>query len=169
MIKKPKAVLFVLGSVSVCVLLVAMSVQFAPKLVWNASQSAPIGLYWIVQREAELGEFVLVSPPIWAGKLIEEREYLPSHMPLIKRIAALPGDEICREQQEVFINKNFVADAKNIDSNGRKMPNLSGCFTLKNNERFLLNEHENSLDGRYFGVTKTAEIIGVAIPVFMKE
>jgi conjugative transfer signal peptidase TraF len=144
--------------------------DFAPVLVWNASASAPIGLYRI-ERNAppEIGDFVLVTPDERLGKFIAERAYLPENIPLLKRVAAVPGDEICRESGAVLINKTHVADALNFDSLGRGIPAWSGCFTLRSDEIFLLNDPERSLDGRYFGATKTVDVIGVARPVWVRR
>lgn len=148
---------------------VASAISFAPKLVWNASASAPVGLYRIEKREPEIGDFVLVSPSEEAAKLIAERGYLPPDIPLIKRIAAKSGDEICREDSAIFINKTFVATAQISDSLGRNMPTWSGCFMLHRDEIFLLNDHEKSLDGQYFGATIKSDVIGVARPVWLRE
>jgi len=157
------------ASIAIASLAFAALNQFTLRLVWNASPSAPIGLYRIDDRAAKIGEFVLVEPSGMAAELLAEREYLPSGTPLIKRIAALTGEEICRRNEHIFINNMYVATALLTDSKGRKMPQWSGCFTLKEDEIFLLNAHEKSLDGRYFGATKTSVVIGVTIPVFVKE
>jgi len=161
--------IFVCTGAALLLLSFASAVKVSPKLVWNATQSAPIGLYRIEPRTPKLGDYVLVSPSKTLAEFIEERQYLPPDTPLIKRVAAITGDEICREYEAIFINKTHVADALLFDSRDREMPQWSGCFTLKINEIFLLNAHEKSLDGRYFGATKRNEIIGVAIPGFVKE
>ena len=135
-----------------------------------ASASAPIGLYRIERNERlEVGDFVLVRPEEALAKLIAERGYLPENIPLLKRVAAVPGDEICRESGAVFINKTRVAEALSFDSLGRKMPAWSGCFTLQSDELFLLNDPDRSLDGRYFGATKSRDVIGVARPVWVRK
>lgn len=143
--------------------------RFAPLLVWNASASARIGLYRIEQnRSPEIGDFVLVDPDESLKKFIAGRGYLPKDIPLLKRVAALPGNEICRDSQAIFINETRVADAQLFDSSGRTLPSWSGCFTLKSGEIFLLNDPENSLDGRYFGATELVDVIGVARAVWVR-
>ncbi|MGE0180768.1 MAG: S26 family signal peptidase [Parvularculaceae bacterium] len=153
----------------VAAIFVASLADFAPVIVWNASASAPIGLYRIEQDASpEIGDFVLVRPDEVLEKFIISRGYLPENIPLLKRIAALPGDEICREFEAIFINEIRVADAQKLDSKGRKMPSWSGCFRLQSGEIFLLNDPENSLDGRYFGATKSVAVIGVARAVWAR-
>ena len=160
--------ILVVSCAAIILIIAASVVTLAPKLVWNASKSAPIGLYLIVQRTPQLGEFTLVTPSEPVAELIRTRGYLPPDIPLIKRVSAVAGDEICRENQSIFINKKPVAQAQLVDSSGREMPQWSGCFTLQSQEIFLLNAHEQSLDGRYFGATKLDDVIGVAIPVWMR-
>lgn len=149
---------------------IASVVKFPPILIWNASASAPIGLYRIERNERlEVGDFVLVRPDDWLGKFIATRGYLPENIPLLKRVAALPGDEICRDKTAIFIDEIRVADAQIRDSFGRKLPAWSGCFTLQPGEIFLLNDPEKSLDGRYFGATKFDDVIGAAQPVWVRS
>lgn len=161
--------IFAASALAISALGVASAAEFAPRLVWNASSSAPIGLYRIEDRAPQRGDFVLVDPGSALEKFIAGRGYLPEKIPLLKRLAALPGDEICRKSEAIFINKTFVAEARKFDSEGRILPSWSGCFTLHSGEVFLLNDHENSLDGRYFGATNVKDVIGVVIPLWTKN
>jgi len=158
------------GAVSIGALGLAIAYEFSPILVWNASASAPIGLYRIkAGAHPRIGDFVLVEPDPSLEQFITERGYLPPKIPLIKRVAALSGDNICRHDQAILVANIHVADALFFDSAGRKMPVWSGCVTLKSDDIFLLNAPENSLDGRYFGATRMSRVIGVAIPVLVWE
>ncbi|HBK93133.1 MAG TPA: S26 family signal peptidase [Parvularcula sp.] len=162
--------IIVVSGAAIGAISMASAVDFAPVLVWNASASAPIGLYRIERHDLlEVGDFVLVRPEEELAKLIAERGYLPENIPLLKRVAALPGDEICRESQAIFINNVRAADAQIFDSFGREMPAWSGCLTLQSGESFLLNDPEKSLDGRYFGATRADAVIGVARAVWVME
>ena len=150
-------------AVSVGALSIASAVEFPPVLVWNASASAPIGLYRIERRALRLGEFALVNPEKSLEDFIIERGYLPEDVPLLKRVAALSGSEVCRVSEAIFIDGINVADALRSDSKGRVMPAWRGCFTLADDEIFLLTSPSNSLDGRYFGATK------IAIPIWISD
>lgn len=158
------------GAVSIGALGLVIAQEFAPQIVWNASASAPIGLYRIkAHARPRIGEFVLVKPEPALETFITDRGYLPPRIPLIKQVAARSGDEICRHDQAILVRNIHVADALLFDSAGRKMPVWSGCVTLKSDEIFLLNAPENSLDGRYFGATNMSGVIGVAMPVLVWE
>lgn len=168
--RRRRSVPLAAGAISIGALGLAIAHEFSPRLVWNASASAPIGFYRIkAGAHPKMGEFVLVEPEPALEKFITERGYLPPKIPLIKRVAALSGDEVCRHDQAIFVAKIHVADALVFDSAGRKMPVWSGCVTLTSDEIFLLNAPESSLDGRYFGATKMSSVIGVAIPVLVWE
>lgn len=167
---KPRRILLLaLVAVSVAALGAASRIDFAPVLVWNASASAPIGLYRIDDRAPEIGDLVLVQVGAEFEEFITQREYLPPEIPLLKRVAARSGAKICREDEAVLIDKNYVADALLFDSRGRKLPVWSGCFILQSDEMFLLNTPQKSLDGRYFGATKLNDVIGVAVPVWVRS
>lgn len=136
------------------------------KLVWNASPSVPTGLYLISNTAPYRGDLMFVQLPKRARFIADQRGYLPSNIPALKRISALSDDHVCRFGQSIFINKVEVATAHLTDKQRRNMPHWSGCRTLLNDEVFLLADHANSFDGRYFGITKATNIIGVAHPIW---
>ena len=92
-------------------------------------------------------------------------DYLLSKAWLIKPVAALAGDRICRLGEMITINGRFAAVAQPADKMGRALPQWQGCKTLIDGEMFLLSDREGSFDGRYFGVTPHAALIARAVPV----
>jgi conjugative transfer signal peptidase TraF len=140
-----------------------------PRLVWNASPSAPIGCYWVeAAGPLRVGDMVLAVPPEWAGRLADERGYLPFGVPLVKRIAAVDGDTVC-SGGGIRIDGRVVAQQLQADRKGRPMPAWSGCRNLGPDEVFLLMESvQDSFDGRYFGPTERSEIIGRLVPLWTR-
>ena len=68
-----------------------------PRLLWNASASVPIGLYAVHPvGQLHVGQLLIVSPPPPLARFLAARHYLPMGVPLIKHIAALPGQTVCR-------------------------------------------------------------------------
>jgi conjugative transfer signal peptidase TraF len=132
------------------------------KLIYNASASAPTGVYWLDNRPIERGDYVLVRVPERVRKLVEERGYLPADVPLIKRVVGAGGDEICRLGREIRINGETGATALTVDGAGRLMPAWQGCYVLSSDRVFLLQDHPHSFDGRYFGPVHRRLIIGRA-------
>ncbi len=146
----------------VLALVAASAVSLPKKLAYNASKSAPVGFYWLDDRPIERGDYVFVHVPERVRQLVESREYLPPDMPLIKRIAGVEGDEICRGGDEIRINGESVARAQISDGLGRPMPVWRGCHLLHERRVFLLQDHQQSFDGRYFGPVDRRLIIGRA-------
>jgi conjugative transfer signal peptidase TraF len=137
-----------------------------PCLVWNASASAPIGLYRVVAGPVERGDWVLVRPPTEVAELAAARGYLPLGVPLVKRVAALGGDTVCARNGALFINGQEAARPLVRDRAGRPMPRWSGCRSLGAEEIFLLLPPPDSFDSRYFGPVPRTLVIGRLAPLW---
>lgn len=136
------------------------------KVIWNRSASAPQELYWLRDAPLTKGHWAVLSarsePAQWAAA----RGYVGDDWPLLKQVAGLPGDTICRDGTAVSINGQQAAQALLVDRMHRDLPVWEGCVTIAAGEVFLLSPHPSSLDGRYFGAVREADILGVAVPVF---
>lgn len=141
-----------------------------PRVLWNASASLPIGLYALARPEPlALDDLVAVALPPEHSVWVAERGYLGRSALLLKRVAALPGAEVCRIGSEVLIDSTAVATAFEADSHGRPMPVWQGCAVLEEYQLFLLlAETPDSLDGRYFGPTDVTRIVARARPIWTR-
>jgi conjugative transfer signal peptidase TraF len=139
--------------------------------IWNASASVPIGLYRLRPTgNLFVTELVAVQPPEPLATFLESRRYLPRGIPLLKRVLALPGQTVCRDQLSITIDKTWVGEARERDSRGRPLPIWQGCRVIADGEVFLMNSQSaDSLDGRYFGALPTSAIIGKAEPLWIGE
>ena len=150
--------------------LVATVLPMPKLLLWNASASAPVGLYRVNPLgEPAIGDIVVVTPPPALARFMAERHYLPTGVPLLKHIAARPGALICRHDAAVTIDGRLVAAARAFDSHGRPLPVWRGCRDLHADELFLLNAAPDSLDGRYFGPIPASGLIGRASPILTRD
>ncbi len=142
-----------------------------PLLIWNASASVPIGLYAVRPTGVLIvTDLVVVRPPEPLANWLDERRYLPKGAPLIKRVAGLPGQKICRDGLVVSVDGIAMALARERDHADRPLPVWRGCFTLLSGQVFLLNWDEPaSLDGRYFGAFPIESVIGRAAPLWTME
>lgn len=166
--KRPRAVL-ALSLLGLGLIGLAALARPAPWLVWNASASAPIGLYRVLPGKPASGDLVLIRTPDSARQLAAERGYLPHDVPLVKRVAALDGDVVCAAGDAISINDRVVAERLAHDRLGRRLPSWSGCHLLDGGEAFLLMEGvADSFDGRYFGPVPTAAIIGRLAPLWVE-
>ncbi|HEV7311323.1 S26 family signal peptidase [Sphingopyxis sp.] len=135
-----------------------------PRLVWNASASAPVGLYAVGDGAALVrGDMAIARVPGEFRMFAARRHYLPANVPLVKRVAAAAGDEVCAVGARVMVNGRLVARRLDRDGAGRPMPWWSGCAELRSGEYFLLMADSTaSFDGRYFGVSEDGDIVGKA-------
>jgi conjugative transfer signal peptidase TraF len=141
----------------------------APRLVYNASASAPLGIYrHIAADRLDRDDLVLAHLPESAARLAADRHYLPLSVPLVKRVAGLAGDLVCADSGIVVINERIVAETLLIDRADRPLPTWRDCRTLADDEVFLLvADVPASFDGRYFGPTPSAAIIGRLVPLWI--
>ena len=149
---------------TVTALIASLLWQPRPRLVWNASASAPRGLYGVAPAEdVRAGEMVIAWTPEPARSLAAQRRYLPSNVPLVKRVGAAAGDRVCAAGEAVWINGRHVAARRRADRQARPMPWWTGCRDLGPGEYFLLMESPDSFDGRYFGITQEHALLGRAV------
>jgi conjugative transfer signal peptidase TraF len=138
----------------------------APLLIWNASESVPIGLYR-VQPDGMLfvTTLVVAIPPEPLATFLADGGYLPRGVPLLKRILALPGQSVCRNKLLISVDGIEIGTARERDRRGRGLPVWQGCRVIADGEVFLMNWDEpESLDSRYFGAIPASAIIGRAEP-----
>lgn len=140
-------------------------------LVWNVTASVPTGLYHIGDAAGlQIGERVALDPSSRLREYLAERGYLPAGVPLIKEVAALPGDTVCRDGLAITINGSRAGSARARDRRGRGLPVWRGCRTIAAQEIFVMNRRApGSFDGRYFGPVPRDHVIGRARPVWTDE
>jgi conjugative transfer signal peptidase TraF len=129
-----------------------------PAFIWNFSASAPVGLYRLLDRPWTKGDWVaLRTPQDVEAMLSHYREPSGRHL-LIKRVAAVEGDVVCRRGAVLSINNHRVAVALHA-SDGFKLPRWSGCRRLRSGEIFVLGATPRSFDSRYFGLVPERAIL----------
>jgi conjugative transfer signal peptidase TraF len=156
-----KVGLLIIATLGVAALALPVAAGSA-QLVWNATASAPAGLYRIDHKQWRVGDRVAVLPADTLAAELDRRGVLPRGKLLIKRVVAAAGDSVCRRDRVVFVNDEIVAQAKSNDSTGEPLPSWQGCTSLNEGQVFLLGDSAGSYDGRYFGVTRASEVIGRA-------
>ena len=152
------------AGIGITLLGLTMAFPPAPRLVWNASASAPIGLYAVTpSAPIDSGDMVIARVPDPWRMMAAQRHYIPANVPLVKRVAAVAGDEVCALGHEIFVNGKWVVERRIADAKGRPMKWWSGCVRLRGRQLFLLmSDSPASFDGRYFGVTKGGLVVGKA-------
>ncbi|WP_312843986.1 S26 family signal peptidase [Diaphorobacter nitroreducens] len=171
----------VLAGLSACGLAAlawAAFVQPLPRLIYNPSDSVPVGCYRVkpldhratsLPRSLSVGSIVLTRLPADAAALAAERGYLPAHVPLLKRVGAVAPQHVCIVAGQVRIDGVPAAAALPADRQSRPLPSWPHCRPLAEGELFLLSvTNQGSFDSRYFGPVSASAVIGVAHPVWLE-
>jgi conjugative transfer signal peptidase TraF len=136
-----------------------------PVLIWNVTASSRVGLYAIAPADdLHVGDTVIAWAPDAPRRLAAARHYLPADVPLVKRVSAVAGDRVCATGAAISVNGRVAALRRSRDPSGRPMPWWAGCLLLGPGELLLLSPARPlAFDGRYFGVSRPAQIIGRAM------
>ena len=142
-----------------------------PRYIWNASNSVPIGLYRVQPAtQIAVTDLVAVQPPELLAAFLDLNGYLPTGVPMLKRVLALPGQTVCRIGLTVTVDGVDVGQAHERDRRGRPLPAWHGCRAIADGDIFVMNwQSADSLDGRYFGPIPASSVIGRAVPLWTEE
>jgi len=126
--------------------------RHAPLAIINETPSMQKGLYVRNGNGKDLkrGEIVAMPMPKSAKDYLVGKLGYPADTLLIKRVAALPGDIVCRQTDTVTVaGKTLQANAR--DRHDNALPNWQGCYKLLNEGIFIQGDQPGSFDSRYFG------------------
>jgi len=140
--------------------------RFAPRLLFNTTASAPVGFYSLGPGTPVVGEWVAIMPPPALARWMAIRHYLPLNVPLLKQVAALPGQVVCGQGGVLLIDGKPVARARRKDRRGRALTPFRECRRLLAGEIMLVNAQPDSLDSRYFGPLPADGVVGRARPLW---
>lgn len=135
------------------------------RLLWNTTASMPIGLYAVTQATPKRGDLLVTRLPRDLELLAVSRAILSPNTPVLKPVAGLAGDLVCRTGLVVRINGRIAAVARAIDHRGRRLPTWRGCRRLSTAQVFLLARHPDSFDSRYYGPVDARLALGIAHPL----
>jgi type IV secretory pathway protease TraF len=132
-----------------------------PTVIINETISVAKGAYVRTGDAQSLkrGDMIAMQMNRSARDYLGDKLGYPKDTMLIKRVAGLSGDVMCRHGIEVMINARTIQAARR-DTNGNLLPYWSGCHVLLPNEVFLLGDHPGSFDSRYFGPVTKLELSG---------
>lgn len=133
-----------------------------PPMILNETPSMAKGLYVRLGEVADIKRGDIIAMPMnsTAQNYLVEKLVYPKDTMLIKRVAGLAGDFVCRHDSVVTINKRTLVAARS-DRQGNLLPAWNGCRTLSTSEVFLLGDHPASFDSRYFGPVSQGELAGI--------
>ena len=150
-----------------------------PRLIYNPSDSVAVGWYRVdpldprtssLPPSLHVGNIVLTRLPADAAALAAQRGYLPTRVPLLKRVGAIAPQDVCIAGGSVRIDGVPSAAVLPADRWGRPLLSWPQCRRLESGELFLLSvTNPASFDSRYFGPVSASAVIGVARPIWLES
>lgn len=168
---RTRIVLAVLSACGLAALTWASFVQPAAHIIYNPSDSVPVGWYRIRPADSlHVGSIVLAKLPVKVAAFAAQRGYLPVRVPLLKRVGAVAPQHVCIVAGQLRIDGVPVAAVLPADRLGRPLPAWPQCRVLAEGELFLLSvTNPASFDSRYFGPISASAVIGVAQPIYLEK
>jgi conjugative transfer signal peptidase TraF len=151
----------IVANLGLAILASAPAFQDHPPFIINETVSMAKGIYAYTDNVNALKRKDIVALKMTIGAnayLVDELGY-PKRTLLIKRVAGLSGDVICRHGMRVTINAQTV-NVQSKDRFGNLLPVWDGCAVLLPNQVFLLGDHPSSFDSRYFGPVTKEQLLG---------
>lgn len=140
-------------------------------IAYNPTDSVPRGWYSVSRIDSRtslhVGSMVLARLPASAAAFAGQRGYLPSGVPILKRVGAVPPQPVCVREQFVLIDGVVAATTRTHDGARRPLQVWQECRPLASGELFLLSDtNPASFDSRYFGPIAVSDVLGVARPLW---
>jgi len=141
-----------------------------PLFLINTSPSEPKGLYVRSPLSPDVGRLVAFHVPP-AG-----RAYVAAHMPqigkggVLKALVGGPGSQLCADDGVLRLDGRALGPIHARDRAGRALPQWRGCRMLRPGEYAVFSGRiTNSLDSRYYGPVRDADLIGVFEPLWVAK
>ena len=126
----------------------------------NESPSLSRGVYIRLLGAAPGRDAVVAVPQPGSVRAYLGRLGMPGDLLLIKRVAAVGGDTVCRRDDRLVTPGRTVV-VQDRDGRGVTLPAWRGCRRLGTEELFLLGDTPSSFDSRYFGPVHRSQVTGV--------
>jgi len=145
---------------------------------YQLTDSAPRGIYRFRPGPIERGRWVILCPPADAARLAVERGYLGSGPcpggvePLLKRVAALPGDRVAVARDGLHVNGTRLPASAPLERDLNDLPLPLAPFgehAVEPGTVWVIGEHPRSFDSRYFGPVDERLVLSVADAVVIWE
>ena len=83
----------------------------------------------------------------------------------IKKIGCVAGEELKNIGNEFYCKNKLIAKAKEYSLGGERLRNFEFSGKIPEGNMFLVGDHVDSYDSRYFGFIKTTDIIATLYPL----
>jgi conjugative transfer signal peptidase TraF len=142
----------------------------APFVLVNTTPSEPPGVYIGSGARPAIGQLVAFRAPPTAFPYADQDLKALHRIPILKAVAAGPGDVVCATAGRLVINGRDRAPIAVVDRQGRALPHWRSCRVLGADELFVFSDRVfNSFDSRYFGPISRAAVLGVYRPLLIAK
>ena len=84
---------------------------------------------------------------------------------VMKKVGCSAGEELSQEGRDFFCNGGLLGTAKKFSLKGKKLAAFKYAGTVPKDKMFLVGDHKDSYDSRYFGFVDKKDILYVAYPI----
>jgi conjugative transfer signal peptidase TraF len=140
---------------------VATVAATSPAVLVNRSPSEPPGFYVRDNDPIGPGKIIAFKTPDAAFPYADATMPYLHRRPLLKAVAAGPGDLVCTTSNQLVINGRTLAPIARHDPQGRALPRWRGCRRMASDELFVFSARvPNSFDSRYYGPVRRSDVMG---------
>ncbi len=128
----------------------ALALQFSP-LVMPMTQSVKYSLLVKVGGQPHKGDYVNVQ--VFHQAIAKDQA-----VRLTKRVGCVAGDVLRTEKGKQYCGNQFLGQALEKDSKGKKLPTFVWNGPIPEGKVYLVGDHPRSFDSRYFGFVNAAAL-----------
>jgi conjugative transfer signal peptidase TraF len=109
------------------------------------------------------GDYLVFSQPETISQNIWLSE---TTAPMIKMVGCLPEEHLLVDQQKIICEDVFLGTLLEKDSKGHPLPKFIHNGTVPPGKLFMIGQHAQSFDSRYFGFVDAKNLLYKAIPIW---
>lgn len=127
-------------------------------------------IWWLSQDTFQVrqGQYVLFHLPYssLAGMVVPESVVSGEDIQAIKRVGCDEGEMLNRKGRDFFCKEEFLGRAKEQSQNGEPLTPFLFSGRIPPGKVFLVGDHPDSFDSRYFGLVEKSNYLAWARPIF---
>jgi conjugal transfer pilin signal peptidase TrbI len=143
---------------------------FLPLVVWapshtgiNLSPSLPYRLFYLKReindKDIVKGSIVMFEHDYPMAEALKTKN-------MFKRVVCSEGESLRVEDLKYYCGEFFLGNAKTHSLTGMTVKNFIFNGKIPQGSLFVMGDHKDSYDSRYFGFISKKEVTGIVYPIF---
>jgi len=158
-------------SLLVSLLLAGFAGSFLPgRISVTLTPSVKHRVWWLSQDTTHVrhGQYVLFHLPTsnLAGMVVPETVVTGQDIRVIKRIGCDEDEELKRKGRDFYCGEEYLGHAKERSQQGEPLTPFLFSGKIPSGKAFLVGDHPDSFDSRYFGLVEKSNYQAWARPIF---